>query len=162
MFLPQGLCTGCSLFLKHFSFTFLTFLKYLIQCHYLNKSCPNYPIKNFKLLHHWLYLPPRFHIFFSIVSIPSNMFFRTYLFYWLLSIIFPSRTINSIWPNSGIQSQYSEIEGIFYTNNEISETEIRKISNLLSNKKNKVPRNKPNQGGKRSILRKLHNTEERN
>ena len=30
------------------------------------------------------------------------------------------------------------------------------------NKKNKVPRNKPNQGGERPVLRKLHNTEERN
>ena len=29
-----------------------------------------------------------------------------------------------------------------------------------SNKKNKVPRNKPNQGSKRPVLRKLHNTEE--
>ena len=27
---------------------------------------------------------------------------------------------------------------------------------------NKIPRNKPKQGGKRSVLRKLHNTEERN
>ena len=33
---------------------------------------------------------------------------------------------------------------------------------LYSNKKNKIPRNKPNQGGKRPVLRKLHNTEERN
>ena len=33
---------------------------------------------------------------------------------------------------------------------------------LYSNKKNKVPRNKPNQGGKRPLLRKLHNAEERN
>ena len=31
-----------------------------------------------------------------------------------------------------------------------------------SNKKNKVPRNRPKQGGKRPVLRKLHNTEERN
>ena len=31
-----------------------------------------------------------------------------------------------IWQNSKIQSQYSEIKGIFYTNNKISETEIRK------------------------------------
>ena len=31
-----------------------------------------------------------------------------------------------------------------------------------SNKKNKIPRNKPNQGGKRPVLRKLQNTEERN
>ena len=30
------------------------------------------------------------------------------------------------------------------------------------NKKNKVPRNKPNQAGKRPVGRKLHNTEERN
>ena len=29
------------------------------------------------------------------------------------------------------------------------------------NKKNKVPGNKPNQGGERPVLRKLHNTEER-
>ena len=28
--------------------------------------------------------------------------------------------------------------------------------------KNKVPSNKPNQGGKRPVLRKLHNTEDRN
>ena len=31
-----------------------------------------------------------------------------------------------------------------------------------SNKKNKMPRNKPNQGGKRPVLRKLHISEERN
>ena len=31
-----------------------------------------------------------------------------------------------------------------------------------SNKKNKVPRNKPSQGGKRPVIRKLHNIEERN
>ena len=36
-----------------------------------------------------------------------------------------------------------------YTNNEISETEIRKKNSICySNKKNKVPRNKPNQGVK--------------
>ena len=33
---------------------------------------------------------------------------------------------------------------------------------FYSNKKNKVARNKPNQGGKSPVLRKLHNTEERN
>ena len=60
-------------------------------------------------------------------------------------------------------SQYSEIEGILYTNNEISETEIRGNNPLwYSNKKNKVPSNKPNQGGKRPVLGKLHNIEERN
>ena len=38
----------------------------------------------------------------------------------------------------------------------------RKKPICYSNKKNKVLRNKPNQGAKRSVLRKLHNTEERN
>ena len=37
-----------------------------------------------------------------------------------------------------------------------------KNSIYYRNKKNKVPRNKPNQGGKRPVLRKLHNTGERN
>ena len=42
------------------------------------------------------------------------------------------------------------------------QTEIRKKNPIrYSNKKNQVPRNKPNQGGKRPVLRKLHNTEEK-
>ena len=46
-------------------------------------------------------------------------------------------------------------------NNEISETEIKKKNPMFySNKKNKVPRNKLNQGCQRPILIKLHNTEE--
>ena len=50
-----------------------------------------------------------------------------------------------------------------YTNNELSERETRIKSPIYySNKKNKVPKNKPNQGGKRSSLRKLQNAEERN
>ena len=50
-----------------------------------------------------------------------------------------------------------------YTNNETAETEIREKNPIrYGNKKNKVPRNKPNQGGKRPVLRNLHNTEERN
>ena len=36
-----------------------------------------------------------------------------------------------------------------------------KKSHLILQKKNKVPGNKPNQGDKRSVLRKLHNTEDR-
>ena len=36
--------------------------------------------------------------------------------------------------------------------------ELGKKSIYDSNKKNKVPRNKVNQGGKRPVLRKLHNT----
>ena len=50
-----------------------------------------------------------------------------------------------------------------YTDNETAEIEIRGGNPIwYSNKKNKVPRNKPNQGGKTPVLRKLHNTEERN
>ena len=41
-----------------------------------------------------------------------------------------------------------------YTNNELSERQAKKKPIYYSNKKNKVPRNKPNQGGKRPRLRK--------
>ena len=52
-----------------------------------------------------------------------------------------------------------KLKAFVYTNNEISEMEIRKNPICYSNKKNKVPRHKPNQGGKRPVLRKVHNTE---
>ena len=76
---------------------------------------------------------------------------KSYRLHWKTT-----QTNKWIWQNSGIQSQYSEIEGILYTNNEISETEIRK--KILFD----IATRKPNQGGKRPVLRKLHNTEERN
>ena len=38
----------------------------------------------------------------------------------------------------------------------------KKNSFCSSNKKNKIPRNKPYQDGERPVLRKLHNTEESN
>ena len=48
-----------------------------------------------------------------------------------------------------------------YTNEEISETEIRKQKNICySNKRNKLPRNKFKQGNKRSVRIKLQNTED--
>ena len=54
-------------------------------------------------------------------------------------------------------------KAVFYTNNEISETEISKENPICySNKKDKIPRKKPNQGGKRPVLKKLQNIEERN
>ena len=53
-------------------------------------------------------------------------------------------------------------QGFFSTNNEISETEIRKNVIYYSNMKNKSFRNKLNQGNKRPVLRKLQNTVERN
>ena len=39
---------------------------------------------------------------------------------------------------------------------------LGEIPIYYSNKKNKILRKKPNQGGKKPVLRKLHNTEERN
>ena len=54
-------------------------------------------------------------------------------------------------------------KAFLYANNETVATEIRKKNPIwYSNKKYKVPRTKPNQGGKGPILRKLQNTEERN
>ena len=69
--------------------------------------------------------------------------------------------------NLAKQCQYSnkvnqKSKAILYTDNEISETEIRKkLPFDIATTTTKKPRNKPNQGGKRPILRKLHNTEER-
>ena len=63
----------------------------------------------------------------------------------------------------GLQVNIQKLKVFLYINNETSEIEIRgKKPTYYSNKKNKVPRNKPNKGGKRPVLRKLHNTEERN
>ena len=62
-----------------------------------------------------------------------------------------------------MQSQYSEIEGIFVHQQwNMRNGNYEKNPICYSNKKNKVPRNKSNQGGKRPVLRKLHYTEERN
>ena len=52
-------------------------------------------------------------------------------------------------------------KAFLYTNNEISEPEMRKKSFCYSNKKNKIPQNKHNQEGKRPVLSKVHKTEER-
>ena len=63
----------------------------------------------------------------------------------------------------GYKVNFQILKAFLYTNNEISETEIRhKIPFDIATGKNKVPRNKPNQGSKRPVLRKLHNSEERN
>ena len=64
--------------------------------------------------------------------------------------------------NTWIQSQYSEIKGIpVYQQWNIRTINQEKNPIGYSNKKNKVLRNKPNQGGKRPVLKKLHYTEER-
>ena len=65
--------------------------------------------------------------------------------------------------NSGIQSQYSEIEGIFVHQQwNIRNRNQGKNPICYSNMKNKLPGNKPNQRSKRPAFRKLHNAEERN
>ena len=53
-------------------------------------------------------------------------------------------------------------KAFLYTNKETAETEIRKKIPFHITTRKKVPRNKPSQGGKRPVLIKLHNTEERN
>ena len=56
----------------------------------------------------------------------------------------------------------SEIKGIFVHQQwNIRSRNQEKNPIWCSNKKNKVPRNKPNQGGKTPVLRKLRNTEEK-
>ena len=52
-------------------------------------------------------------------------------------------------------------KAFLYTNNEMSETEIREKIPFDVAIRKKIPRNKPNRGGKRPVLRKLYNTEER-
>ena len=57
----------------------------------------------------------------------------------------------------------SEIKGIFvYQQWNMRNRNQGENPIYFSNKKNKVPMNTPNQGGKRPVFRKLHNTEERN
>ena len=71
--------------------------------------------------------------------------------------------IKWIWQNSRIKSQYSEIRGIFVHQQwNVRNRNQEKNPIWYSNKKNKLPRNKLNQGCKRPALRKLHNTKERN
>ena len=71
--------------------------------------------------------------------------------------------INEFGKTAGYKVNTEKSKEFLYTNNETSEAEIMEKNPIrYSNKKNKVPRNKPNQGGKRPVFRKLHNTEERN
>ena len=71
--------------------------------------------------------------------------------------------INEFGKTAGYKVNTQKSKAFLYTNNESAESEIRKKNPIwYSNKKNKVPRNKPTQGGKRPVLGKLHNIEERN
>ena len=71
--------------------------------------------------------------------------------------------INEFGNIAGYKVNTQKSKAFLYTNKETAETEIREKNPIwYSNKKNKVPRNKPNQGVKRTVLRKLHNIEEEN
>ena len=71
--------------------------------------------------------------------------------------------ISEVGKMTGYKVNIQKLKAFLYTNNEVSKREIRGgNSTYYNNKKNKVPRSKPNQGGKKPILRKLKNTEERN
>ena len=57
--------------------------------------------------------------------------------------------INEFGKTAGYKVNTQKSKAFLYTDNEISETEIRKKNPIsYSHKKNKVPRNKPKQGGK--------------
>ena len=73
--------------------------------------------------------------------------------------------ISEFGKTAGYKVNTQKSKAFLYTNNEISEVHSEhknqeKSLIYYSNKKNKVPTNKPNQGGKRHVLRKLHNIEE--
>ena len=63
--------------------------------------------------------------------------------------------ISEFGKTAGFKVNIQKSKSFLYTNNEISETEIRKNSIYYCNKKNNILRNKPNQGSKRPVLRKL-------
>ena len=56
---------------------------------------------------------------------------------------------------AGYKINTQKSTAFLYTNNKISEREIKKIIPFTIASKNKIPRNKPMQGGKRPILQKL-------
>ena len=62
----------------------------------------------------------------------------------------------------GYKVNIQKSEAFVYTNDEILGRQISKNPICFSNEKNKVPKNKSSQVGKRPVLRKLHDTEERN
>ena len=69
--------------------------------------------------------------------------------------------ISEVGKIAGYKVNIQKLKALFYS--DVSERETRgKNPIYYSNKRNKVPRNKLNQGGKRPVLGKLQNTEERN
>ena len=64
--------------------------------------------------------------------------------------------INEFGKVAGYKVNTQKLMAFLYTNNELSEREIKKtIPFTIVTTEKKVPRNKFNQGGKRPVLRKL-------
>ena len=71
--------------------------------------------------------------------------------------------ISEFGKTAGYKVNIQKSKVFLYTNNEIQKQKSGgKKPICYGNKENKVPQNNPNQGGKRPVLRKLHNNEERN
>ena len=70
--------------------------------------------------------------------------------------------INEFGKIAGYKVNIQILKAFLYTNNEISKEKLGENPIYCSNKKNKILLNKLNQGNKRPVLRKLHNTEESN
>ena len=62
--------------------------------------------------------------------------------------------INEISKVAGHKINIQKSAAFLYTNNELSEREIKKTNPLQLQKNNKIPRNKSNQGRKRLVLGK--------
>ena len=63
---------------------------------------------------------------------------------------------------AGYKFNIQKSVAFLYTDNKVSEREIKNQSHLQLHQEEKIHRNKSNQGGKRSVLRELYDTDERN
>ena len=72
------------------------------------------------------------------------------------------KKINDFGKVSGHKINAQNYLIFLYTNSKRSEREIEETTPLLFHQKNKIPRNKPTSQGKRPVLRKLKDTDERN
>ena len=63
--------------------------------------------------------------------------------------------INKFSKVAGYKINIQKLVASLYTNNELSEREIKRIIPFLIKSKSKIPRDKLNQGGKRTVLGKL-------
>ena len=70
--------------------------------------------------------------------------------------------IREFGKTEGYKVNILESKALLYNNTKFRNKNMGKNPIYCSNKKNKVHRYKPNKGGKRPVLRKLYNTEERN